>query len=411
VYGGAHLFNAGTIGKLGTLALYSLDDYAPTSEVLATAMGIEERTTVATLRTRVRDKLEREPVEDYRIDFEDGYGVRSDEEEDRHAGAVASELALGFRERGLSPSIGIRIKPLNEALRERSIKTLDLVLTCLVEASGLPERWIVTLPKVTIVEQVDYFAAVLAALERSLGLAAGTLRFEVMVETPQIILADDGRSLLPRMLDAADGRLVGAHFGPYDYMSSCNIAPAHQRLQHPVCDVARHTMQVALAGTGVWLSDGPTTVLPVPVHRPSAGGPALDARQRAENEASVHYAWRLHFDDVRRSLAAGFPQSWDLHPAQLVSRYAAAYSFFIEGIESAGSRLGTFIAKAAQASLVGNVFDDAATGQGLLNFFLRGLTCGAIAESDVLSATGLTASELRTRSFVEILQRRANRSE
>jgi len=114
----------------------------------------------------------------------------------------------------------------------------------------------------------------------------------------------------------------------------------------------------------------------------------------------------MHFDDVRHSLEGGFYQGWDLHPAQLVTRYAALYSFFLEGIDAAGARLSNFIGKGAQATLIGDVFDDAATGQGLLNFFLRGINSGAITEDEALEMTGLTADELRTRSFVKILRAR-----
>jgi hypothetical protein len=156
----------------------------------------------------------------------------------------------------------------------------------------------------------------------------------------------------------------------------------------------------------VWLSDGSTTVMPVPIHRQAESGPPLSEAQRAENARSVQAAWRLHFDDVRHSLSGGFYQGWDLHPAQLVSRYAALYSFFLEGIDAAGARLSNFVSRAAQATLVGDVFDDAATGQGLLNFFLRGINSGAITEEEALAMTGLTAEELRGRSFVKILRGR-----
>jgi hypothetical protein len=105
---------------------------------------------------------------------------------------------------------------------------------------------------------------------------------------------------------------------------------------------------------------------------------------------------------VRHSLVGGFYQGWDLHPAQLVARYAAVYAFYLESLSAATARLSSFVAKAAQATLVGDVFDDAATGQGLLNFFLRGLACGAISEAEAL-ASGLTFDELRSRSFVKIL--------
>jgi malate synthase len=273
------------------------------------------------------------------------------------------------------------------------------------KAGALPENFVVTSPKVTMVEQVDYVVAVLRQLERTLGLAKRALRFEVMVETPQIILDHEGRSLLPRLVDIGNGRLVGAHFGTYDYTASLNITAAHQRMGHPANDFAKHVMQVTLAGTGVWLSDGSTAVLPVPVHRAMQGA-TLSKQQQDENRAAMREAWRMHFRDVLHSLEGGFYQGWDLHPAQLVTRYAALYLFFLDGIEAAGARLKNFVEKAAQATLVGNVFDDAATGQGLLNFFLRGINSGAVTEAEALRMTGLTEEDFRGRSFVRIMNAR-----
>ena len=405
VYGGAQLFAADSVPKLGAIALRALDQYAPSASSLGKAVAISDHSALDTIYKRVRDKLTREPIEDFRIDFEDGYGNRPDAEEDHHALAVAAELAKGLSAATLSPFIGMRVKPLNEELRVRSIRTLDLVMTALVEGGGIPDRWVVTIPKVTIIEQVDYTVSILRSLERKLGLADGTLRFEVMVETPQIVLDSSGTSLLPRILAASDGRLRGAHFGTYDYTAGINITAAHQRMRHPACDFAKHFMQVAFAGTDVWLSDGSTTVMPVPIHR-VAKGETLSPDQERDNTASVHAAWKLHFDDIRHSLAGGFYQGWDLHPAQLVTRYAALYSFFLEGIDAAGVRLSNFVSKAAQATLVGDVFDDAATGQGLLNFFLRGINSGAITEDEALRMTGLTADEFRSRSFVRIMKGR-----
>jgi hypothetical protein len=163
-------------------------------------------------------------------------------------------------------------------------------------------------------------------------------------------------------------------------------------------------MLVSLAGSGTHLSDGATNILPVGPHRAEAGG-KLTAEQERGNREAVHQAWRLGFTDNLHSLRTGFYQGWDLHPAQLVTRYAAVYLFFLAGLESAANRLKAFVEKAALASLFGDVFDDAATGQGLLNFFLRGLACGAITESEAL-ATGLTIEDFRSRSFFKILQAR-----
>ena len=412
VYGGAQLFAADTVPKLGQIARRAMEEYAPEPQALAEVIGLsqsDERDVglARSVHARVRDKLQREPIEDFRIDYEDGYGVRPDAEEDGHAVAGAQAIARGMRDNTLSPFIGIRVKPLTAEMHARSFRTLDIFLTTLVrDAGGLPERFFITLPKISATEQVVAFVDVLAQLERRLGLPAESLRFEAMVETPQLIIDANGRSLLPSLIEAGRGRLTGAHFGTYDYTASLNITAAYQRMRHTACDFARSVMQVALAGTGVWLSDGSTTVMPVPLHRRAANGPALSAQQTAENRSSVHNAWRMHYEDVRHSLESGFYQGWDLHPAQLVTRYAAVYAFFLTGLEQQGARLRNFVERAAQATLVGDVFDDAATGQGLLNFFFRAINCGAVTEDEAVAMTGVTLDELRGRSFVQILKNR-----
>jgi len=207
--------------------------------------------------------------------------------------------------------------------------------------------------------------------------------------------------MLPKLLQAAQGRMTGAHFGTYDYTASCDITAAHQAMRHPACDFAKHMMKVAFAGTGVFLSDGATTTMPVAPHK----GESLTEDQKRENARAVHSAWRLHADDARHSLVNGFYQGWDLHPGQLPSRYGTVYAFFLRSLPATSDRLKNFISKAAQATLHGDTFDDAATGQGLLNFFLRGVNCGALTEQEAL-ATGLTLDELRSRSFLKILNNR-----
>jgi hypothetical protein len=406
VYGGAHLFRADTASRLGAAALRVLDEYAPDAATLAEAVDLPTAL-ATTIYERVREKLRRAPVEDFRLDFEDGYGNRTDAEEDGHAASAAREVAASVA-RGQAPAhLGIRIKPLNEELRERAIRTLDIFLTGLIAATGgrLPDNFVITLPKITSAAQVAALVAVLEHLEPALRLAAGSLRLELMVETTQSIVNARGGCGLPSFVDAGAGRVTAAHFGTYDYTAACGIAAAHQHMRHPACDFARHVMQVALAGTGVWLSDGATNVLPVPVHRASEGGTLSDA-QRASNRAAVRSAWRLHYEDVQHSLASGFYQGWDLHPAQLVTRFAALYAFFLQSLDAASVRLRNFIAKAAQATLVGEVFDDAATGQGLLNYFLRAVNCGAVREDEVERLSGLRLDELRSASFVKIVRGR-----
>ncbi|HZH32314.1 MAG TPA: hypothetical protein VEY11_16235 [Pyrinomonadaceae bacterium] len=420
VYGGAHLFKSDTPRRLGALALRSLEAFAPDAEAFGRALGFagaEEGASGDTLPAaltpviyeRVREKLGREPVEDFRIDFEDGYGNRPDVEEDEHAEAAAREVARGLEAGTLSPFIGIRIKPFNEELRARSLRTLDIFVSTLAAETGgaLPPNFVVTLPKINIPEQTAALAGIFDQLEAQLGLSAGTLKLEMMIETTQSIISRDGQINLPLLLAAARGRCTAAHFGTYDYTASCNITAAHQHMAHPACDFAKHMMQVAFAGTGVWLSDGATNIMPVAPHRAPEGS-RLSPAQEDENRRTVHRAWRIHYGHVRHSLTGGFYQGWDLHPAQLPTRYAAVYAFFLQSLDAASERLRNFVEKAAKATLVGDVFDDAATGQGLLNYFLRAINCGAITEAEALERSSLTIAELRSGSFVQILNRRQN---
>ena len=406
VYGGAHLFKADSPSKLGAVALTALDEYAPDAKTLAKALGLAPDVDATTVRARIVEKLRREPVEDFRIDFEDGYGNRVDAEEDGHAASAAREVAAGLKAGTLPPFIGIRIKPLSKELHRRSLRTLDIFVTTMVGATRgkLPPNFVITIPKLMSPGHVTAVASACAGLERRLKLKKGALKLELMIETPQSIIAADGTSALRPLVAAGGGRVTGAHFGTYDYTALCGITASWQHMRHPVCDFAKHMMQVALAQTGVRLSDGATNIMPVAPHRAAAGRPLTDDQRRTNIDA-VHRAWKTHFDDVRHSLLNGYYQGWDLHPAQLPTRYAALYSFFLSALPAATARLKNFVEKAAQATLVGDVFDDAATGQGLLNFFVRGLSSGALTLEEARQ-TGLTVEELQGRSFLKILDAR-----
>lgn len=400
VYGGAQIFTSKTCVRLGELAGEFLEKWIPTPEALADIVGMDA-TLAEAVHPKVIDKIAREPVEDFRIDFEDGYGHRSDEEEDRHARSTAEEVATAMETGSLSPFIGIRVKSMSGELHRRSLRTLDLFVTTLVERAGrLPEGFVVTLPKIQDVEQVSVFAEAVERLADELE--TGPIPIELMVETPQMVIDGDGSAGARKYVDAANGLVRGAHFGTYDYTASMNITASYQTMDHDACDFARHVLQVSLAGTGIWLSDGATNVMPVPTHR----GDALTDEQMAENTEVVHRAMKLHYGHIRNSLAHAYYQGWDLHPAQLATRYAAVFSFFLEGLDSAGARLSNFVESAAKATLVGEVFDDAATGQGLLNYFLRAINCGAITEEEAVDRAGLGLDELRTRSFLRILEGR-----
>jgi citrate lyase beta subunit len=343
LYGGAQLFRADSVAKLGAIARKAWDLHGP--------LGAHPRTP-----DRVRSKLETEPIEDLRIDFEDGYGVRSDAEEDRHAVEAARHLSVADP---LPPFIGIRIRSFAPETRARAERTLKLFLDALTR---IPPNFAVTLPKISSPDELADLARMLPP-----GIA-----IEAMIETTEI---------LPRLRDlraAADGRLRAAHFGPYDFTSACGILSIDQDLHHPLCDTARHQMVIAFAGTGVTLADGPTTTLPL-----------------GRDAEAIREAWRRHYDNVRRSMRHGFYQGWDLHPAQLPARYAAIYDAYFESLEPTAARLRNFLAKAAQATAMGTAFDDAATVLGYLIYFSRALDCGAIPAGEAEECTGLSVEQIQ----------------
>ena len=435
VYGGANLFKSATTESLGRVALKSLLTYAPNCIEFGRAFQLqgynsfptdktEQEKLIATLENlssselkrdsagfsyniynKVIAKLQTEAVEDFRIDFEDGFGNRSDNEEDETALTAAQQVAKGMTDNTLSPFIGIRIKPFTEELKDRGLRTLDIFLSTLLTATNgkLPANFVVMLPKVTIPEQIIALVSFFEIIEEQFSLESGALKMEIMVETTQSIIDHTGTNPLYRFILASKGRCIATHFGTYDYTASCNITARYQEMDHPVCDFAHHMTKVALAHTGVWLSDGATNTMPIGPHRGD-----LTAEQKEENKRVVHRAWLKGYKHIRHSLWSGYYQGWDLNPAQLPMRYTAVYAFFLESYDDAVLRLKTFIEKAARATLIGDIFDDAATGQGLLNYFLKALNSGAITEEEVL-ATGLTLNEIRTRSFAKILKgRKAN---
>ncbi|WP_251443039.1 aldolase/citrate lyase family protein [Microbacterium sp. USTB-Y] len=310
-------------------------------------------------------KLQREPIEDLRLDFEDGYGARPDDEEDADAVLAAERVSAAVAAGVAPPFIGIRFKCFEAPTRRRGIRTLDLFLTTLVRTGGLPDGLVLTLPKVTTVEQVEAMVALCELFEQRLGLPAGRLRFEVQMETPQLIVAADGSVPVATLLHRADGRVSALHYGTYDYSASLQIAAAYQSMEHPAADFAKQVMQVAVAETGVRISDGSTNVIPV-------GDPE-----------HVIEAWKLHARLVRRSLERGYYQGWDLHAAQLPTRYLATYAFYREGFAAAAKRLDNYL-HGSDATIM----DEPATARALARFVVRGLECGALTAEEVRAATG-----------------------
>jgi citrate lyase beta subunit len=353
----ADRFGERTFHTVGREAQQVLVEHA--EEFLAVLDGDDD------LMARVLTKLDTEPVEDLRIDFEDGYGARGDDEEDAAATSAGEALAATIRDGAASPFTGIRIKSFDPATRTRGLRTLAGFLTAL---GRVPEGFVVTLPKVTSVAQVEAMVLACEWLEKEVD---GRLGFEVQVETPQSVLAADGTALVARLIGAADGRLTAFHYGTYDYSAACGIAAGQQSLDHPSADHAKAVMQVAAAGTGVRLSDGSTNRLPV--------------------GDQVVPAWTEHVRLVRRSLERGYYQGWDLHPAQLPTRYAATFAFFREGFPAAAERLRAYVKGAESA-----VLDEPATARALSDFVVRGLDCGAIDEAQVSETTSLERHDLLT---------------
>jgi hypothetical protein len=423
VYGGAHLFKSDTPQKLGKVALSSIYIYAPNFVEFALAMRLtgaeflpydtpsidkldKQLTKPAEkiksenfaawfawkIYRKTIEKLETEPVEDFRIDFEDGYGFRSDEEEDSHAISASNALADAFLSGNITPFSGFRIKSLAPETFARAEKTLNLFLdNFLAKTNGvLPQNFVVTLPKVGDKKEIKHLRGLLKRIEKRYALSHNAIGIEIMVETPLAIIDKKGRVPLTDFVKAAKGRCRSVHFGAYDYTAAMGISAENQHLRHPACDFARQIMLTALSPLELRLSDSVTTNLPVPVHK----GTELSQKEIRENAAAVHDGWREHFENVSNSMANGFYQSWDLHPNQLVARYAAVYSFFLSGAERQAQRLKGFVEKATQANLTGHVFDDAASARGLVNFFVRGIDCKAFTDDEVHELTGMSRSKL-----------------
>ncbi|GLU46363.1 aldolase [Nocardiopsis ansamitocini] len=373
VYLPADRVGAGVVGQWGEQALASLEEFAPDHAALAAATGLSEQAVAENL-PRVVDKLRREPIEDLRVDLEDGYGSRPDAEEDGHVLGAADALCAAREAGEAPPYFGIRMKGMEAAGRRRGTRSLVLFTQTVLERSGgIPDGFTLTLPKITSVQQVEAMVWVVEEVEKRLGLAEGVLTFELQIETPQSILGPDGSAAVALMLRSGQGRISALHYGTYDYSAACGVTAAFQSMAHPVADHAKAVMQLAAAGTGVWLSDGSTNVVPV-------GGPD-----------QVHAAWRLHAQLVRRSLERAYYQGWDLHPHQLPTRYLATYAFYREAFAPAAARLRDYLGVVG-----GGVMDEPATAQALASALVRGLNCGALGDDEVTAATGVGRSTLES---------------
>lgn len=370
VYLPADQYAPGLAARWGGQALDLLAEHAASPAAFGEVMGVPPDLAAA-VRDRVTAKLAAEPVEDLRLDFEDGYGDRGAAAETADARSAAAALADDVAAGTAPPFRGLRCKSLEAGTRRQALATLNAFLTALTAAGPVPPEFVITLPKVTSADQVTAMTAICERLEAEHRLPPGVLRFEVQAETAQLILGADGAATVARCVHAGGARLTGLHYGTYDYSAGLGIAAAYQSMEHPAADHARAVLQVAAAGTGVRLSDGSSNVLP-------SGGPG-----------EVTAAWRLHARLVRRSLERGFYQGWDLHPGQLASRYAATYAFFRAGLPAACERLAGYLSRVSSGTL-----EEPATARALAGYLARGLDCGAAGEDEVRERAGLDGAGL-----------------
>lgn len=373
VYVPGNRYSATMPADWGSIALGTAKD-AGGLDAVAALVGAGSGTDCApeTLAALVENKLTTEPIEDLRIDFEDGYGTFDDATEDADVAQAVAALRMALDAGTSTPFVGTRFKCFEAGTRARGLRTLDMFVSGLVESGGLPDGLILTLPKVTSVDQVEAMVVVASALEAANGLPDGRIRFEVQVETPQAILGADGRAPVAQFIHAGQGRVSSLHYGTYDYSASLGIAAAYQSMEHPAADHAKNVMQLAVAGTGVHMSDGSTNILPV-------GDPD-----------NVAMAWKLHARLVRRHLERGIYQGWDMHPAQLVTRYLATHAFYRGAFAPAATRLRNYVHQ-----LDSTVMDEPATARALANVIHRGSVCGALTTDEIETATDLPKSTVR----------------
>ncbi len=382
----------------GDTALSALTAYggAATAEDAATGLarelGVPEQD-AATVGGLTVAKLRREPVEDLRIDFEDGFTQRGvpvaerDADEDARAVEAAGILAdwfttdtLGDRPAYAPAYAGIRFRSFDPAVRDRGLRTLVTVLSVLNDRGVLgtvlaenPRSLRLTLPKVQHHRQVGTFVEILEQLEEVFGLPAGTqILFEVQIETPQAVVGVGGEAEPARILAAGAGRILSLHYGTYDYSASLGVDAAEQSMEHPVADHAKDILQVATTAVGVELSDGSTNRIPV-----GTADQILDG-------------WRIHHRLVTRHLRRGIRQGWDLHAHQLVTRHLATIAYFRASWATSAERLRDYVAGDGTRWM-----DEPATAKAMAGYLLRAHACGAVTDTE-LATTGVSPDQLHT---------------
>lgn len=359
------------------------------------------------VHARVHERLQARPVEDLRVDFEGSYGTRDDAEEDAHAIAAAEAVAIAAARGAMAPRVGLCIKPLTSKSTFRAVRTLELFFDTLAGAVApkvMPEL-VLTLPRVSLPEQVSTAARLLELLEARHRWARGRILMELVVETTPALFDEAGRCTLPRLVRAAAGRCAGVHLGSEDLAQACGLAPEPADGHGPLSDLARGLLRLALGDANVTLSDAVTGPLP---EGPHPEGSSLTAKQRADNLAAVQRAWSLGHRQILHALGSGLYQGWDRHGAELPVRYAANYRFFLERYDDAASQLRELLTAGTSAAVPNRHGDDARRGQRLLDFVRRAHRCGAIGRT-ALEQAGIRPQELEQPRFVALVAERRGR--
>lgn len=231
--------------------------------------------------------------------------------------------------------------------------------------------------------QIPVLGTLLDSYEIANGLEPGAIPIEVVIASNAGVIDNTGRVIL-RDLARSTQRIKTIYFDGSAYLTSIDVPAAHHHTRHEACNFMRQLLKLALADTGIALSD-----LSVP------------REYNASDPASIRRAWREHFNNVTYALADGFYHGIDHSPAMLPARYAALFSFYIEALPAQ--------AEAFKKALRTDT-PDLVSAQKTLNFFLRGLDCGGLELDEVVIATGLSPDELNKRSITEIVSTRGTRA-
>lgn len=159
-------------------------------------------------------------------------------------------------------------------------------------------------PKAESGQEIAWLCEMLGMIERQLGLSAGHIRVQFLVESARAV------ERLTELTDAAGTRLTGIVWGIADY--SADVGLPEIRNDHPVCDWARCALVNAAGACGVPAIDSMTLNYPTPLHR----GETLSANQRAQNRVKVLAALAQVYADARHGMELGMSGKWVGHPLQ-----------------------------------------------------------------------------------------------